>query len=149
MTRRGGGKDMQIHSISYFYPSEHDEDTKQKKSREWVDVDTVVLKKSTGEKIWIMMNDNIMMEDDDNEVPFTSLKSLNLGVSADTNDVSSIKFEGQENDEDGQNSTKENVALIKKGVYGKPFKIDATSEDLGDLNQVDRLKLFKKIVSQF
>ena len=140
---------FQVDSISYIYPSIHIEDMgKNHKTEGLVNVDYIVLKHTTGEKMWIMLKDKVTMSDEVSEVPFTTLKSLELKVSDET-PVSTIVFEAYENDEDHNNSMSENIKQIKKGVYGKLYTFNAKSADLGFLNDEDKKNLVKQIASEF
>jgi hypothetical protein len=68
---------------------------------------------------------------------------LHAGLNTDT---SNIKFVGEENDDDGNYSTKQNVDDIKNGAYGKYIKINVSgNHSLDDLNENDKEQVLQEI----
>jgi len=66
----------------------------------------------------------------------SNLKELGVDVDTLEANVSNINFFGIGNDDDGNNTTKENVRFIKNGFYGKYVKINTKSPDL-DSDSID------------
>jgi hypothetical protein len=61
-------------------------------------------------------------------------------------DTSNIKFVGEENDDDGNYSTKQNVDDIKNGAYGKYIKINVSgNHSLDYLNENDKEQVLQEI----
>lgn len=136
-------KMWKIYKIDYIYPSMIDiamnssdygimnienifienEDTVSQITFEYGRVEIASVKKQN-------MNLNVEWEN------ISNLKELGVDVDTLEANVSNINFFGIGNDDDGNNTTKENVRFIKNGLYGKYVKINTKSPDL-DSDSID------------
>jgi len=61
-------------------------------------------------------------------------------------DISNIKFDGTENDEDGNYTTKQNIKNLKNGEFGKYIKIAISGNNYGEnLNAENKAKVLQEI----
>jgi len=138
-----------IYKIDYVYPTITDSVSKDQ--RGFINIESIFLRNDNNSVAQIMLEGGkVEIVVDGHNATMKDLKKIG------PNDISLIRFFGTENDEDGNYTTKENIAEIKSGVLGKLIKIEVSGKGafytLDNLNDSDKkqvlaktIKLLKKI----
>lgn len=146
-------KIWKIYKIDYIYPSSSDvamnssdfgimnienifienEDTISQINFEHGRVEIASVKKQN-------MNLNVEWEN------ISNLKEMGVDVDTLEANVSNINFFGTCNDDDGNNTTKENVTFIKNGFYGKYVKINTKNPELDSIDNEIKKQILEKSI---
>jgi len=139
-----------IFQIDYVYPTITDSVSKDQ--RGIINIESIFLLNDNKSVAQIMLEGGkVEIVVDGNNATMKDLKKIGR-----IDDISLVRFFGTENDEDGNYTTKENIAEIKSGVFGKLIKIEVSGKgalySLDNLNDSDKkqvlaktIKLLKKI----
>jgi hypothetical protein len=137
-----------IYRISYLYPTITDSVPPPIDQLGFINIQSIILRNG---------NDNSLAEIEfhgpDKNATTKDLKKI-LSNDDNTNDISNdiseIKFYGTENDEYGDNTTKENIAEVKKKHNGNPFKIKVSGKGpfytLDCLNDNDKKQILEETI---
>jgi len=139
-----------IFQIDYVYPTINESVSKDQ--RGFMNIESIFLLNDNKSVAQIMLEDGkVEIVVDGNNATMKDLKKIGR-----FDDISLVRFFGTENDEDGNYTTKENIAEIKSEVFGKLIKIEVSGKgalySLDNLNDSDKkqvlaktIKLLKKI----
>jgi len=136
-----------IFQIDYVYPTITENVSKDQ--RGFINIESIFLRNDNNSVAQIMLEGGkVEIVVDGHNATMKDLKKIG------PNDISEIKFFGTENDEDGNYTTKANIAEIKSGAFGKfiKIKIEVSGKDafytytLDNPNDIDKKQILAKTI---